>query len=343
MKILACHPGPNFSVHDVYVGWVEALRDLGQHVVEFNLADRLAFYETALLEVGDGMFRQALPPDKAAELAINGLYATLYKTRPDVLLGISGFFLTPELLDLVRATGTRVVLVHTESPYEDKRQLALAPHADLNLVNDPINIEAFAAVAPARYVPHAYRPATHHPGPATPDLACDLGFVGTGYTSRIDFFERIDLTGLDVLLGGNWKNLADDSPLRKHVAHDLEECLDNHRTAEVYRSARVGINLYRREAEHVDLIDGLAMGPREVEMAACGLFFLRDPRPEGDEVLSMLPTFATPEDASEQIRYWLDHEPERDKLAAQAAEAVAGRTFTNHAAALLRLLDRRSS
>lgn len=341
MRILACHPGPQFSVHDVYVGWVEALRALGQQVIEFNLAERLTFYDSALLEVGPNLIRKALPGDRAAELAINGLYATLYKTRPDVLLAISGFFLTPDLLDLVRASGTRVVLVHTESPYEDRRQLVLAPHADLNLVNDPVNIERFAALAPTRYVPHAYRPAIHHPGPADPDLACDFAFVGTAYGTRIGFFEQLDLSGLDVLLAGNWSALDESSPLRKHVAHDVDDCLDNTRTAAVYRSARVGLNLYRREAETPDLVDGIAMGPREVEMAASGLFFLRDPRMESDEVLGMLPTFATPEDASEQIRYWLDHPVEREKLAAQAVEAVADRTFNNNAAGLLRLLDRR--
>jgi hypothetical protein len=82
------------------------------------------------------------------------------------------------------------------------------------------------------------------------------------------------------------------------------------------------------------------MGPREVEMAATGLFFLRDPRGEGDEILDMLPTFASPEDASEQLRYWLAHDDERQALAGKAREAVADRTFHNHAATLLRLLDR---
>jgi hypothetical protein len=81
------------------------------------------------------------------------------------------------------------------------------------------------------------------------------------------------------------------------------------------------------------------MGPREVEMAACGLFFLRDPRGEGDEVLPMLPTFATPEDAGEELRWWLAHDTERDRVAARALEAVADRTFTRNAQSLLRVLD----
>lgn len=339
MRFLVAHPGPQFSVADVYAGWVEALRELGNHVIEYNLAERLTFYDSALIEISPRMMRKAVTADQAIQLAVNGIYSSLYKTRPDVLIAVSAFFITPEMLDLARSYGTKVVLLHTESPYEDDRQLKLAAHADLNLLNDPMNIEQFAALAPTRYLPHAYRPAIHHPGQASDDLVSDLAFVGTGYVSRIGFLEAMDLDGLDVLLAGNWQHLREASPLRKHVAHDIDECLDNTKTADVYRSARVGLNLYRREAAAEHLAAGLAMGPREVEMAACGLFFLRDPRPESDEVLSMLPTFASPEEASEQLRYWLARPDERRELAAKAREAVADRTFTTHAAALLRLLE----
>jgi hypothetical protein len=41
MRFLIAHPGPDFSVKDVYIGWLQALRALGQTVIEFNLGDRL--------------------------------------------------------------------------------------------------------------------------------------------------------------------------------------------------------------------------------------------------------------------------------------------------------------
>jgi len=338
MKILAAHPGPSFSVHDVYIGWVDALRQLGHPVAEFNLSSRLTFYDAALLEAG-GQMHKALTAEQAQELAVNGLYAALYRTRPEVLLLVSAFFYPAELLDLARSYGTKVVVLHTESPYEDGRQLKIARHADLNLINDPTNLAQFEALAPSVYVPHSYRPAVHRPGPADEKLAADLAFVGTGYASRIAFFEAMDLTGLDVLLAGNWQQLDEDSPLRAAVAHEPDECLDNEQAAQIYRSAAVGLNLYRREAETAELSDGWAMGPREVEMAACGMFFLRDSRPESDELLPMLPTFAGPQDASEQLRYWLARPGERRDRAAAARAAVADRTFTNRAAEMVRLLS----
>lgn len=340
MRIVVAAPGPAFSVQDVYAGWLEALRELGVHAVGFNLDERMSFYDEALLPtLTPDVFRKALTADQALDLAVNGLNAALYKVRPDLLIVISGFFLPPEVYARAQSYGTKVVLIHTEEPYETDRDLARAQYADLNLVNDPTNLAKFQALGPAFYVPHAFRPSVHHPGPPVPDLECDLAFVGTGYESRVAFFEAMDLDGLDVMLAGHWANLPADSALRSLVAHHLAHCLDNDKAADIYRSAKASLNLYRREATAGGLSLGWAMGPREIEMAATGLFFARDPRPEGDEVLNMLPTFDTPEDAADVIRWYLAHDDERQALATKACEAVQDRSFINHAAALLRMFD----
>lgn len=339
MRWVVAQPGPSFSVHDTYVGWVEALRNAGQHVVEFNLDDRLTLFGSALKQIGEGAFARMLTAEQSYDLAVDGLNSTLYKARPDVLLVVSGFFIPPQLLDRARRSGTRIVLLHTEQPYEQDRQLKLAPFADINLVDDMTGIENFQAVAPTAYCPKAYRPTVHCPGPVLPGLASDLAFVGTGYQSRVDFFEAMDLSGLDVLLAGNWGQLTEDSRLYPFVAHDPEECLPNERTVDVYRSARVGLNLYRREAQRPELSAGWSMGPREVEMAAIGLPFARDPRGEGDDVLPMLPTFQDPAEAAEIVRWFLTHDEEREKASLAIREAVADRTFDHMAAVLLRLLD----
>jgi hypothetical protein len=358
MRILACHPGPHFSVHDVYVGWVEAFQELGIQTAEYNLGDRLTFYDSAMVEiseypsdnnfdalvvdVGDGKrltFKKALTREQSHELAINGLYSALYRLKPDILFLVSAFFIPLELLDLARSYGTKVVILNTESPYEDDRQATYARHADFVVLNDPINLERFQEVTRAMYIPHGYRPKVHHLGEPVAVVASDFAFVGTGYPSRIEFMEAMDFGDLDVLLAGNWQQLDEDSALLKYVAHEVDECLDNTQTADVYRSAKIGMNLYRKEAESPDLSQGVAMGPREVEMASCGMFFLRDRRTEGDGVLSMLPVFACPKEATEQLHWWMDRPVQRRDLALQARLAVKDRTFTNHAKILLGALE----
>jgi spore maturation protein CgeB len=344
VRWLVVHPGPAWSVSDVYNGYVEALEGLGQNVSTFNLDARLTLWSRAFVETGAvdehgavGM-RRAVDDEAAVYLASEGVLSAAYKCLPDVVLVISCMFIDPGLLDILRARGHKVVIILTESPYDDDNQARLAAHADLSSVNDDINLDRFPA--PTIYQPHCYRPTIHHPGPASPGMASDFCFVGTGFPSRIAFLEQMNLDGVDVLLAGQWKLLAEsDSSLRKYLAHDLFEGLDNDQAAQVYRSSATSLNLYRREADRPELSIGWSMSPRELEMAACRLWFARESRPEGDELLSMLPTFQSPEEASELLRWALDHPKQREKAATAARLAMVDRTFENAAKRLLQLLN----
>ena len=354
MRVLLVHPGPDFSVNDVFAGWMEALHELGVDVAPFNTNDRLVFYSRALMDTGlrdnDGhqMIRKALSDDAAWKMALQGLSHALYTFWPDVVMFISGFYMPSALFGLMRQRGHKIVILHTESPYQDDEQLRRGSLADLNLLNDPANLEMFREEGPAEYMPHAYRPSIHYPARSAmrnPDLASDLCFVGTMFASRLKFFEDLDLNGIDLILAGNdWGTLTEESPVARYVATgngNLQDCVDNDQVAELYRQAKAGLNLYRREGESTHKDDPAeAMSPREIEMAACGLAFIRDRRPEGDRVLHMLPQFEGAGEAGEQLRWLLKHDREREKMAAEAREAVADRTFGNNAKWLLKLIEK---
>lgn len=334
MRVLAVEPGPNFSVQDVHKGWVGALRGLGVEVADFNLGPRLEFYSRAGV-MADGEFRKFTDDDGAVTLAGKALAAACYEYWPDVLLVTSAFFTPPAVLDVVRSRGTKVVIVHTESPYEDDKQAERAQHADLNVLNDPTNIDRFER---AMFIGHSYDPAIHRPVPANADYKSDFCFVGTGYPSRAAFFEQVDFDGADVLLAGNWNQLAAESPLRPYVAHPIEQCFANEDAPAVYCSSKVSANIYRRESQRPELAEGWACGPREIEMSACGLFWLRERRGENDDLFPMLPTFDGPEDFGDQLRWWLSHDDERTEAATAARAAVVDRTFENAAKRLLSAL-----
>lgn len=328
-------------MHDLYVGWMEAFRELDVKVIPFNTDERLQFYDGAYFNTAKGQFKKALTQEQSVEMAMNGLNATLFKVVPDVLMVISGFLIPAEILDHARRYGTKVVVVHTEEPYEHAREVELAQHADINLINDPVNLADFPAGT--YYQPHCYRPAIHRPGQVDPDLACDLAFVGTGFESRVALFEamcELGLTDHDVALAGNWQRLAADSPLRKFLAHDPQECVDNSAATQLYRSAKVGINLYRREHDAGDDAAGWALGPREVEMAATGLAFLRDPRGEGDALFPHHLRFTTAAEALDRLRWWLQRPDLRETAARAGRAAVRDRTFTQAAVRLLRHIEK---
>ena len=333
MRALLVRPGPNFSVQDVANGWQQGLTEAGVEVRDFDLGAAMAFYEMVLRTEDDD---SEATGRKAAYMAASALRAAAFDWWPDIVLIVSSFFVPPETYQMLRARRMKVVTLFTESPYEDTSQQLIAAHTDVAIVNDPTNLAGFQTVNPnSFYLPHAYNPHVHCPGPATDEFRSEFCFVGTGYPSRIGFFEQCDLTGIDVALAGNWANLGEDSPLRKHVAHDLAHCLENSDAVEMYRSTLISANIYRTEHNHDGNADGWAMGPREVELAACGTFFLTQERGENRDILPMVPTFEGPADLSDAIRWWLAHPDLRADVAAEAQAAVADRTFTNHARQLL--------
>lgn len=304
MRILLVHPGPPLSQHDVWRGYEKALLDLGHTVTSFRT-------DQVLLR------GRQWPP--SADL-VASMQFRLRRFQQDgdfdltILVGNS--FIN---IDTVRALKAPVVLMHTESPYEDRRQLALAPYVAANLTSDPLTLSDYEAVGrPALLFSPAYDPEIHYPSEELKDI--EFIFIGTALPSRVAFFTSMALDDVDACIdGGGWSHNG----------------VANEDAAGLYRRAQVGINFYRREG---DTDKGWTMGPRELEMAACGLFFLRDPRGEGDAVLDMLPTFATPDEATGLLHYWLAHPEERKACATLAAEAVKDRTFGHQTARIMTFL-----
>ncbi len=339
MKALVVHPGPSFSVADVHNGIVKGLQQCGVDVASLNLDDRLDFFVAA--EVLRGKIRRrAFERDEAVRLAARTILADLYQFWPDIVIFTMGAFIPPEMWAILTRRPHHTVAWFTESPYEDDRQLRVARYVDTAIVNDPANIQDYRQVNPRTwYMPHSYDPELHHPGLASPSLVCDFGWVGTAFPSRIDFFKQVDWSGLTVKLAGAWWQLDGRSKLARYLITPKNECFGNVDAVRLYRSSKLSANLYRKEASQEGLEHGWAVGPREVELAACETFFLREPRGEGDELFPDAPTFDTPAEFGDQVRWWAAHDDERTKVARLNREAIADRTFKNTAARLLQLVD----
>ncbi len=339
MRALVVHPGPAFSVADVHNGLVKGLAANGVEVKSVNLDDRLDVYCRAELKVGRDR-RKIFSREAAIAHACRTIESDLYEFWPDVIIFTSCFFITPFLWGILERRPHHTVAWFTESPYEDDRQLQVAAHVDTAIINDPFNIQTYRQVNPRTwYMPHSYDPDIHRPGPVTPHLACDFSWVGTAFPSRIDFFQQVDWSGLDVKLAGNWQALHGNSRLRRLLLEDRVVCLDNVETVRLYQSSKVSANVYRKERSAGGSDVGWAAGPREIELAATGTFFIREPRGEGDELFPDAPTFESPAEFGDLVRWWTSHDDQREKTARLNREAIAERTFTNTAAHLLRLLD----
>lgn len=352
MRILMVHPGPEFSVADCFNGWKKAFEKQGHEVRVYNTNDRLSFYSQVSIpdyrdkvidpRTGEPPWRKAMTTDDAVIAAMQGLTHALYEHWPHMVFFVSAFFTPAWVLDLIRQRRHKLVILHTESPYQDDEQLMRAQYATLNLLNDPANLEEYATLAPSMYMPHAYDPDLHYPQNVNAK-ELDFSFIGTMFASRKEFFERLfekfDAAdaGYKIAFGGAGYDgpHMDDSPLLKFLGHPRDEAVDNAEVAGIYRNTKVGINFYRREAEKGHEGEGWAIGPREVEMAACGLPWLRDARGESDELFPFLPTYDGPEGAANLLRWHLENPDVSATLGMKAFTAIEDRTFDNHARMLM--------
>lgn len=315
---------------------------MGCEVGVVNLDARLEFYARAHVLLDDGTYVKAFNEEAGFEMAAKGVEVMCYEWWPDVVIVVSGFFVPPKVWAVLSKRPHHLVYWCTESPYEDDRQSNAARYVNTVVLNDPTNLEAFRAeINPnTHYFPHSYDPDVHYPGPGKHDMLSDFAFVGTGFPSRIEWLEQVDWSGVNAKIAGSWKTLSADSPLFPMLIHEPDQCMDNATTADFYRSTQMSLNLYRKEHSEHAHADGWAMGPREVELAACGTFFFREPRPEGDELFPHLPVVSDPAEFGDQMRWWLKHESKRHAATAAARAAIADRTFTNTAARLLRVIEK---
>lgn len=342
MKILLLHPGASWATADVAQGLQYGLKYHGVQLVHFRLDQRITMAHK-LLHI---MWRQKkkeqpdLPKPHRADVMYQagvGALEMALREKVDAVLIVSGMLLHPDVVIMMKRAGLRVVVLFTESPYDLAKELLFAKLVDGCWTNERTSVKDFAKVNPnAGYLPHGWHPERHgltndHDDVDVP--AHDVVFVGTGFHERITWFNSIDWTGIDLGLYGNWKGLGLNKQVRALVKG---ECLDNHKTAALYRRAKIGLNLYRtsmgwgKGAPAIMYAESL--GPRAYELAACGLFHLSSDRKEVKEVFGdLVPTFTTPTEAAALIRLWLADPAGRARIAEQLPACVAEMSWVSRA------------
>lgn len=349
LKILAVHPGADWSTADVFDGYVSALKTIGHTVGVFNLHVRLGRAHEWL----QFNWRRAGRPDPrphqgdAVYLAGSDVVAAALRGDVDWVLAFTCSYLHPDLLIMLKRAGRRIALVLTESPYEDDVQAKVLPYADVAFTNERTSVEALRRANPnVVYLPASFDPERHHVPSAEEKAAMtlvpkhDVVFVGTGFQERLDLLSAVDWTGIDLGLYGTYELLGSRSKLREYIRGGV---VANGYTQALYSQAKIGLNLYRQSMSYARNAPRRAtaesMNPRALELAACGVFTLSDRRPEAAEAFGdLVPTFDGPAELEGLVRQWLADDAGRSGIARQLPAKVARATFyrrAEHVAALL--------
>ena len=340
-RFLLVHPGATFSVSDVHTGLLAGLRAQGHEVTEYALSGRLRASRVTLewlwrKQVREqGPLKDVRPTNADVQYeASQGVLERALRAEVDWVLVVCAAYLHPDALILCRRAGLRTAAVFTESPYDDDQQAKVAPLFDVCFTNERTSVPRLREANPhTHYLPVGYDPAAHGPERNGWAPTHDVVFVGSAFESRLAFLSAVDWAGIDLALFGLWEGLPASHPLRPFVR---EGVVDNHQAGELYRHARIGLNLYRgaRPDQHPE-----SLNPRAYELAADGVFTLSQPRAEVAERFGpSVPTFSTPQELQTLLRHFLRHDGPREEAAARLPGVVTEDTYHHRAAALVERL-----
>jgi spore maturation protein CgeB len=338
MRILLAWPGHSHSTWDVSDGYEKALKNLGHDVRSFDYHNRAAFYAEALhhkAEIDRGFRRRR---GDALIMASESIILEAVEFVPDVVLMVHGMQLHRRAYDLLNRLRLPVVMLLTESPYLDDWQIRIANLGNVDglLTNDMYSVERLSDETdlPVAYLPHSYDPEKHRTRPKNDYYDTDIFFQGTLWPERQELFyplaELID--DYEIHIGGIIQD--EDGMVRE------DDLMANSEVAKYYANTKVAINQHRTiisgkngVEEHIEDGAAYSLGPRAFEIAACGAFQLSDgTRPELHDVFNgHIPTYRDGDELLEMVKYYLDHDEEREEKAAAAKEAVQGCSFDDRA------------
>lgn len=339
--------GASVSVKDVENGYFAAFKEMGVDVKLYLLDRHLATAKRWLnlkwRDRGKPYDQRPTWPDAIYRAGVEALEMAL-RFEVDWVLAISGMFLHPDVLEMMRRAGLRTAVLFTESPYDDIKQGPIARLADMCWTNERTSVNYLRQFnSRVGYLRAAYDPVRHTPVAKvdTSVPAHDVVFVGTGFQERIDILSAVDWSGIDLGLYGTWTLLAPKHKLRQYLKGGL---LDNEKTVALYRQATIGLNLHRTSIDYAKvgarITDAESMNPRAYELAACGVFQVSDGRREVHETFgSSVPTFSAAGELEEKIRRFLDAPGARSGLATAARRCIEPHTFAARAAQVLADLE----
>ena len=202
-------------------------------------------------------------------------------------------------------------------------------------------IDRYAALGARACVPvyNALDPATHHPVPPRPELACDLAFLGNRLPdreARVEefFFGAVEaLPGRSFLLGGNgWEDRVASLPDVRYLGHVPP---GDHNA--LNRSALAVLNVSRESMA----ANGWSPATRVFEAAGAGACLLTDAWEGIEEFLAPDEEVLVARDGAEVAELLEGLDPERARAIGEAAleRVLAEHTYDRRAEQVERVLE----
>ena len=165
------------------------------------------------------------------------------------------------------------------------------------------------------------------------EVAPPLSFVGAPYRNRINIFNDLKISELEIY-GEGWDGLNTAVKIGNRRITPRER-------RHIYINSKININLHSSSHGDGDW-NGDFVNPRTFEIAGLGGFQLTDTRellPLHFDLKNEMRVFDSPSSMMDAVKYYMSHESERDEMASNArAKVLKEHTYRHRALEILSLV-----
>ncbi len=311
-----------------------ALRELGHYVRDVDFTPFWPAYQSIQRSTNDPRLAGESSSLRAALVRLIGetLLASFQLDPPDLVFAVAQAPLDSQTLDRLRGMGITRAFWFCEDFRVMSYWQELARHYDTIFHVQPDEFSQPLREAGGYGVPlqMAFDPAVTHPLELSAEererYACDLSFLGAGYHNRVQLLPTLFDLGLRIY-GTEW---PEDPPFRAAMPEpNARQSADTSNL--IFNATRINLNLHSSPwCDGVNPV-GDYLNPRTFELAGARVFQLVDQRRDLAKALEPgveVETFQDVHECRKKIAYYLEHENERQEIAANGhRRALAEHTY----------------
>jgi len=270
------------------------------------------------------------------------LVNTARQHKPDCCLVVGGQNILPQTVSRIKHMGIPIALWTTDVPADFKNILESASFYDHlfcagSEASDIFHARGFENVT---WLPFACDPNFHKRISLNIDeshqFAKDIVFVGSYYSNRARILEGIADLDLGVW-GPYWQKLEVHSPLKKKA---INIKMNYDQWVKIFNASKINIVIHYQDGK----LPCHQASPKLFEAMACGCFVLTDRQKDAQALFKdkeHLVFFDDPQDLRAKIKYYLDHEDERKRIAERGfIEVLEKHTYQHRVKSILDILQK---
>jgi len=303
----------------------QALVEMGHEVVTFDFSSH-GLYLRLLKKISTKRFLARLNQE---------LVKLIKQEKPDLFLTIFGFNHSVEVVERVKSLGVPTACWWLNDPFQFERSAAKAGCYDHYFTNSRGSLALYAekGINNVSFLPVGIYPPLHKRSPGL-TKKWDICFAGDYKPVREEVLNAV-ASRFNLAIFGPWGNrIAKDSPLQKHIVSD--KFFSPEEMVTMFNQSKIVLNIHTWLGKNE-----FGINPRVFEASGCGSLQITDFKEEITDFYQEdqeIVIYRSTDELLEKLAYYLEHEGEREVIAARAYDrTLRENTYQQRMEELLRV------